>query len=64
MWKREISIERLSRVEKPYITVAEYITDIIIDLSDAFVIQARTSVSKIFELMDKEENDIRNKAIE
>ncbi|KAA6391809.1 MAG: hypothetical protein EZS28_012667 [Streblomastix strix] len=38
--------------------------NIVKDLSDAFVIQARTSVSTMFELMVREEKDIRNKVIE
>ncbi|KAA6369307.1 MAG: hypothetical protein EZS28_035166, partial [Streblomastix strix] len=45
--RKGVSIEQLARVEKPYIIIAEYITDIVKDQSDAFVIQARTSVSTI-----------------
>ncbi|KAA6347400.1 MAG: hypothetical protein EZS28_052031, partial [Streblomastix strix] len=64
MKRKGMSVDQLARVEKPYIIIAEYITDIIKDQSDAFVIQARTSVSTMFELMGRQEKDIRNKVIE
>ncbi|KAA6369041.1 MAG: hypothetical protein EZS28_035432 [Streblomastix strix] len=54
MKRKGMSIEQLSRVEKPYIIYAEYITEIIKDQSDAFVIQARTSVSTMFQLIGRE----------
>ncbi|KAA6387404.1 MAG: hypothetical protein EZS28_017073 [Streblomastix strix] len=41
----------------------EYITDKIKNQSDAFVIQARTSVSTMFELIRRQEKDIRKKVI-
>ncbi|KAA6401173.1 MAG: hypothetical protein EZS28_003300 [Streblomastix strix] len=52
IWKylrrRGISEGQLTRIDKPYIIIAEYITNILKDLSEAFVMQARTSVSTIF----------------
>ncbi|KAA6379739.1 MAG: hypothetical protein EZS28_024734 [Streblomastix strix] len=62
--RKGVSIEQLARIEKPYIIISEYITDIVKDQSDAFVIQARTTVSTMFELMGREEKEIRNKVIE
>ncbi|KAA6357185.1 MAG: hypothetical protein EZS28_047288, partial [Streblomastix strix] len=62
--RKGMSIEQLTRIEKLYIIIAEYITDIIKDQSDAFVIQARTSVPTMFGLMGRQEKDIRNKVIE
>ncbi|KAA6381013.1 MAG: hypothetical protein EZS28_023460 [Streblomastix strix] len=59
-----MSAEQLARIDKPYIIIADYITDIIKDQSDAFVIQARTSVSTMFELMRGQEKNLRNKIIE
>ncbi|KAA6367151.1 MAG: hypothetical protein EZS28_037323 [Streblomastix strix] len=59
-----MSIEQLTKTEKPYIIIAENITDIMKDLSDAFEIQARTSVSTMFELIGSEEKEIRNKVIQ
>ncbi|KAA6353999.1 MAG: hypothetical protein EZS28_050474, partial [Streblomastix strix] len=63
MKRKGMSVEQLARIDKPYIIIAEYITDIIKDQSDAFVIQARTSVSTMFELMGRQEKDIKNKVI-
>ncbi|KAA6373723.1 MAG: hypothetical protein EZS28_030750 [Streblomastix strix] len=62
--RKGMIIEQLARLEKPYIIIAEYITNLIKHQSDAFVIQARTSVSTMFELMGREEKEIRNKVIE
>ncbi|KAA6371686.1 MAG: hypothetical protein EZS28_032788 [Streblomastix strix] len=60
-----MSVEQLSRVEKPYIIIiAEHISEVIKNQSDAFVVQARTSVSTMFELMGRQDKDIRNKVIE
>ncbi|KAA6388561.1 MAG: hypothetical protein EZS28_015913, partial [Streblomastix strix] len=64
MRRKGISVEQLARIDKPYIIIADYITDIIKYQSDAFVIQAMTSVSTMFELIAREEKDIRNKVIE
>ncbi|KAA6385704.1 MAG: hypothetical protein EZS28_018769 [Streblomastix strix] len=59
-----MSVEQLTRIDKPFKIIAEYITDVTKDQLDAIAIQARTSVSTMFELMGKEEKDIRNKVIE
>ncbi|KAA6369517.1 MAG: hypothetical protein EZS28_034956, partial [Streblomastix strix] len=64
MKRKGMSAEQLTRIDKPYIIIAEHITQIIKDQSDAFVVQAWTSVSIMFELMGTQKKDIRNKAIE
>ncbi|KAA6370004.1 MAG: hypothetical protein EZS28_034468, partial [Streblomastix strix] len=64
MKRKGMSVEQLARIDKPYIIIAEYIIDIIKDQSEAFVTHARTSVSTMFELMERQEKDIRNKVIE
>ncbi|KAA6354725.1 MAG: hypothetical protein EZS28_049748, partial [Streblomastix strix] len=64
MKRKGMSVEQLARIDKPYIIIAEYITDIIKDQTDAFVIHARTSISTMFELMVRQEKNLRNKVIE
>ncbi|KAA6374752.1 MAG: hypothetical protein EZS28_029718, partial [Streblomastix strix] len=58
------TVLQLSTLEQPYLTIANYITYLKPRESDACIIQARNSISTLFELMGKPMNSIRNKVIE
>ncbi|KAA6333769.1 MAG: hypothetical protein EZS28_053131, partial [Streblomastix strix] len=58
------TVLQLSTLELPYLTIANYITYLKPRESDACIIQARNSISTLFELMGKPINSIRNKVIE
>ncbi|KAA6365007.1 MAG: hypothetical protein EZS28_039465, partial [Streblomastix strix] len=64
-WAQQFgTVLQLSILEQPYLTIANYITYLKPRESDACIIQARNSISTLFELMGKPMNSIRNKVIE
>ncbi|KAA6374991.1 MAG: hypothetical protein EZS28_029482, partial [Streblomastix strix] len=58
------TVLHLSTLEQPYLTIANYITYLKPWESDTCIIQARNSISTLFELMGKPMNFIRDKVIE
>ncbi|KAA6366440.1 MAG: hypothetical protein EZS28_038033, partial [Streblomastix strix] len=58
------TVLQLSTLEQPYLTIAKYITYLKPLELDACIIQARNSISTLFELMGKPMISIRNKVIE
>ncbi|KAA6383324.1 MAG: hypothetical protein EZS28_021147 [Streblomastix strix] len=58
------TVLQLSTLQQPYLTIANYKTYFKPLESDACIIQARNSISTLFELMGKSMISIRNKVIE
>ncbi|KAA6387502.1 MAG: hypothetical protein EZS28_016973 [Streblomastix strix] len=62
--QQQLTILQLSTLEQPCLTIAIYIIYLKPLESDAYIIQARNSISTLFELKCKPMNSIRNKVIE